>query len=149
MLKKIVFALLILFGISILTQCAEKKDGTKREKPAQVRSTTEVTKSIASKAVEISPERLAKAESILAATTPEELSKLDGKQLFKVHCAICHGFKGDMKINGAKDLSISKISLTAAVAQVYHGQGLMTPYKGVLSDAEIVAVSTYSEQLRK
>ena len=54
-----------------------------------------------------------------------------------------------MKINGAKDLTKSKISINEAVAQVYFGRGLMQPYKGLLSDAEIIAVSKYSESLRK
>ena len=50
--------------------------------------------------------------------------------------------------NGAKDLTISEADLTERVAQVYFGKGLMTPFKGVLSDAEIVAVSQYLETLR-
>ena len=66
-----------------------------------------------------------------------------------MHCSICHGFKGNMEINGAKNLMKSTITQQEAVAQVYHGKGLMVPYKGVLTDAEIVAVSKYTETLRK
>jgi len=71
-------------------------------------------------------------------------------KIFKMHCALCHGFKGNMMINGAKDLTKSTIPLEESVAQVYHGKGLMTPYKGVLTDAEIIAVCQYIESgLRK
>ena len=65
-------------------------------------------------------------------------------------CAVCHGKTGDLNVNGAKDLTASKISLEESVAQVYHGRGLMTPFKGVLKDHEIVAVSKYiRKELRK
>ena len=32
------------------------------------------------------------------------------------------------------------------VAQVYFGKGLMTPFKGIMTDAEIVAVAKYIEK---
>ena len=48
-----------------------------------------------------------------------------------------------------KDLTKSKLPLVESVAQVYHGKGLMTPYKGILKDPEIVAVAKYIETLRK
>ncbi len=95
------------------------------------------------------PEQLAKAKEIIASVSKEEVSSINAKKLYKMNCGICHGFKGNMMINGAKDLTISKISLQESVAQVYFGKGLMTPFKGVLKDAEIVAVSTYVETLRK
>jgi len=96
-----------------------------------------------------SPAQLAKAASLLEEVDQPEVDKIDSKKLFKIHCSICHGFKGDMMINGAKDLVKSRISINEAIAQVYHGKGLMTPYKGVLTDAEIIAVSQYTETLRK
>jgi len=95
------------------------------------------------------PEQLAKAKEIIASVSKDEISSINAKKLYKMNCGICHGFKGNMMINGAKDLTISKISLQESVAQVYFGKGLMTPFKGVLKDAEIVAVSTYVETLRK
>ena len=50
---------------------------------------------------------------------------------------------GKMAINGAKDLTKVKTSLEENVAQIYYGKGLMTPFKGVLKDGEIVAVANY------
>lgn len=90
-------------------------------------------------------EQLDKAKKILKKVKDGEVAEVNAKKLFKIHCAVCHGFTGNMMINGAKDLTKSKISIEEAVAQVYFGKGLMTPYKGVLKDAEIVAVSKYVE----
>ncbi len=97
----------------------------------------------------IPPKQLEAAKAIISGVDENAIAEIDGPKLFKTHCALCHGFKGDMKINGAKDLTKSKISINEAVAQVYFGRGLMQPYKGLLSDAEIIAVSKYSESLRK
>lgn len=102
------------------------------------------------KEVEVEPipkEQLDKAKKIIKSVG--DVSKIDAKKIFKINCTICHGLKGNMKINGAKDLTKSKINLTNAVAQVYFGKGLMTPYSNILSDEEIVAVAKYSEKLRK
>ena len=95
------------------------------------------------------PEQLAKAKEVIASVDAAAVSGVDAKKKFKLFCATCHGFTGDLNVNGAKDLSKSKISLTESVAQVYHGKGLMTPFKGILKDEEIVAVSKYIETLRK
>ena len=65
-----------------------------------------------------------------------------------MHCAACHGFKGNMKINGAKDLTKSTLPQDESVAQMYFGKGLMTPYKNILKDYEIVALSNYITTLR-
>ena len=95
------------------------------------------------------PEQLAKAKEMIEANGDVDYSKINAKKIFKNYCAICHGFKGDMNINGAKDLTVSKITLEDRVAQVYFGKGLMTPFKGVLKDHEIIAVGQYVETLRK
>ena len=95
------------------------------------------------------PEQLAKAKEIINNVGAKDLAGVDAKKKFKTFCATCHGFKGDLNVNGAKDLTISKISLEESVAQVYHGKGLMTPFKGIMTDAEIVAVAKWIEGLRK
>jgi len=123
-------------------------------KKERAKPTAEVAHSITNQVVEqdtkgATPEQLEKASKIIAQVSETDLADINAKKLFKMHCSICHGFKGNMEINGAKNLMKSTISIQEAVAQVYHGKGLMTPYKGVLSDAEIVAVSKYTETLRK
>ncbi len=94
-------------------------------------------------------EHLDKAKEIIAGVKDSDVDAIDAKKKFKMLCATCHGFTGDLNVNGAKDLTKSKISLTESVAQVYHGKGLMTPFKGIMTDAEIVAVAKYIETLRK
>jgi len=122
----------------------------KKEKSKEVISSDEVDATKEDQNTEgASPEQLAKAQSIIDDVSEDDLDDVDPKKLFKINCALCHGFKGNMMVNGAKDLTKSVISLKEAVAQVYHGKGLMTPYKGILSDAEIVSVAKYTETLRK
>ena len=94
-------------------------------------------------------EQLDKAKAIISKVTDKDIEALKAGKIYRSNCALCHGFKGKMKINGAKDLTKSTIPLHEAVAQVYFGKGLMNPYKGVLKDAEIVAVCQYIEKLRK
>jgi len=115
-----------------------------KDKPTfgQKPSKKEPTKAVPSESVP--PEQLAKAKELIAAK--HELP--DGKAIFKRNCASCHGFKGNLKSNGSKDLTISTISLEESIAQIYFGKGLMLPYSKLLSDAEIVAVAKYSETLR-
>lgn len=99
--------------------------------------------------VSVPKEQLDKAKALIAATSDETLSGIDAKAKFKMVCANCHGFKGDMNVNGAKDLTISKLPLAESVAQIYFGKGLMTPFRGLLKDAEIIAVAQYAKSLRK
>lgn len=156
--------LLVLLGIFVLASCGgDGTDKSKSNKPTVKNSTKkaeqkkEDTKSTASAkeetadedAIPTPQEHLDKAESIISSVSKKDIEAVDAKKKFKNLCAICHGTKGNMEINGAKDLTKSKVSLTEAVAQVYHGKGLMTPFKGILSDAEIVAVSKYVEEFRK
>ena len=95
------------------------------------------------------PEELAKAKEIIANASEDAVAAVNAKKKYKMYCTTCHGTKGDLNINGAKDLTISKTSLVESVAQVYHGKGLMTPFRGILKDEEIVAVSKYIVKLRR
>lgn len=150
-------------GISILASCGgDGSEKTKSNKPTvkntgkkeTVKEDTKVTstskKSTASdeNTIPTPPEHLEKAKEIIASVSNSDIKAVDAKKKFKNLCAICHGTKGNMEINGAKDLTKSVVTLEEAVAQVYHGKGLMTPFKGILTDAEIVAVSKYVEEFR-
>ncbi|MEM9821466.1 MAG: cytochrome c [Bacteroidota bacterium] len=95
------------------------------------------------------PEQIEKAEEIIAGADASAIAAVDAKKMFKTYCAACHGFTGNLNVNGAKDLTASKISLTERVAQIYHGKGLMTPFRGLMKDEEIIAVAKYIETLRK
>lgn len=89
--------------------------------------------------------QLDKAEAIIASINTEEVDNIDASKIYKMRCASCHGLKGNMNVNGAKDLTASTISLQESVAQIYFGKGLMLPHKSMLSEAEIVAVAKYVE----
>jgi len=160
MKRTYLISMIIIVMTSMLVSCGADKNTAKSSSPkkpakkeVKAKTPKKATKKKAKKedenAIPTPPEHLEKADEIIAAVSDEDIAAVDAKKKFKNICAICHGTKGNMKINGAKDLTKSDISLTESVAQVYHGKGLMTPYKGILTDAEIVAVAKYTETLRK
>ena len=73
----------------------------------------------------------------------------NGEQIFKAACTACHGADGKLGINDAKDLTLSALSHEEKVKMISEGKGLMTGFKGQLSDSEIEAVATYVDGLKK
>jgi len=150
MTRVLVISIIALFTLS---QCGDGTNaGAPKEKVIYVDSNKKPAKKKAKKEgtpSSMSKEQVAKAREILSTVSKKEVAAVNAKKIFKVNCASCHGFTGNLGVNGAKDLTVSTVSMTEAVAQVYHGKGLMTPYKGVLSDVELVAVAKYTESLRK
>lgn len=71
-----------------------------------------------------------------------------GEAIFNGQCATCHGRKGDMGLNGAKDLRASTLTREEAIAVVTDGRGLMMPYKAQLTKKEIAAVVDHVLTLR-
>lgn len=150
-MKRISFVMLLICSL-IIVSCGDDKpkdvyknknqNAPKAEKPAE-----EIKKD--ANATIVPPEELAKAKEIIAASSKDAIAEVDAKAKFNMLCAACHGKTGNLNVNGAKDLTVSTISLEESVAQVYHGRGLMTPFKGILKDHEIVAVGKYIETLRK
>ncbi len=67
-----------------------------------------------------------------------------GQQIFRKHCVLCHGAKGNLKLNGAKDLGESQLSLEERVLIITKGRNVMTPFERVLSAEEIEAVARYT-----
>ncbi len=72
----------------------------------------------------------------------------EGEMVFNTNCAMCHGRKGDLGMNGAKDLSVSTLSRDEAIALVTNGKGTMMPYGKTLSKKEIEAVVDHVLTLR-
>jgi len=165
-MKKITFVIVLLFA-GLIGSCGGDKPKEKKEDPFKTEASNEKKTSddeTASTSVNdekeveeepvkttpIPPEQIKKAKEIIASVSDADLSGIDGKKKYKLFCTPCHGMDGKMAINGAKDLTKVKTSLEENVAQIYHGKGLMTPFKGVLKDAEIVAVANYvRDVLRK
>jgi cytochrome c6 len=78
-----------------------------------------------------------------AAATP------DGMAVFRQNCVICHGADGKLGTNGAKDLTVSELPLEGRIQIITNGKNLMTPFKAVLTEAEIQAVANYTLTLKK
>jgi len=68
----------------------------------------------------------------------------DGAKLYKQYCIVCHGADGKLGLNGAKDLTTSKLTEAERIVQVTEGKNAMTPFKQVLSPEEIKAVVAYT-----
>jgi len=143
----IAFFLFIFVGCSQDNKGPKKTDKTAKSSQKKGTSVKEVNEI---KELSMSNAQISKAKELIANTPNDKTEAIDAKKIYSTNCALCHGFKGDMKINGAKDLTKSLISLEESVAQVYFGKGLMKPYKNILKDEEIIAVCKYIEtKLRK
>jgi len=76
-------------------------------------------------------------------------TKIDAEKIYKSNCRICHGSKGDLGISGATNLITSKLNKAEISEVIVQGRGLMTPFKDVLSEDEIKALSKYVYKLQK
>lgn len=100
------------------------------------------------------PSAPAPKKETVAKKSKEEAPKEDastnrrGRLIYKQHCNLCHGSDGKLGLSGATDLSTSTLSLDERIYQVTNGKGAMTPYKNILSESQIKAVSEYLEELR-
>lgn len=95
------------------------------------------------------PANVKAAKSLIAKVSDADLKEVDATKLFKINCSICHGTKGNMQVNGAKDLTKITSNQSQKVARIMFGKNLMTPYKDILSEAEIVALANHVASLKK
>ena len=79
--------------------------------------------------------------------SPEMIA--EGEKTYKKLCVACHGPDGKLALNGAKMFSESTLTWEERISVVTNGKNAMTPYKGVLSEAEIKAVAAYTIELGK
>jgi len=85
-----------------------------------------------------------------AADSTAEVSSVEvGRMVYEVKCIVCHGPDGKLMLNGAKDLSVSKISSTEILEIVSKGKGLMPAFSEELDEKQLKAVTIYVEGLRK
>ena len=73
---------------------------------------------------------------------------VDGQQVYKKYCILCHGADGKLGVNGAKDITVSKLTLAERIDQIKKGKNTMTPFEGILSEEQMKAVATYSMTLK-
>jgi cytochrome c6 len=95
-------------------------------------------------------------EASAPATTPTETAtapavpvNAEGKKVFETYCILCHGADGKLGLNGSKDLSVSTVTLEERINQVTNGKNTMTPFKDILTEAEIKAVCEYTLSLKQ
>ncbi len=67
-----------------------------------------------------------------------------GVAIFNENCKLCHGADGRLGLNGAKDLTISKMPINERFNIIAHGKNLMTPFGALLETAEIDSVAAYT-----
>jgi len=96
-----------------------------------------------------SPKQMKKVKKLIEGVSKKDIQSLDAGKLYKQTCSACHGRKGGLGLGGATDLTTSEIDLNTRVAMIYFGKNAMTPYKGALKNAEIVALAKYVKTLRK
>jgi cytochrome c6 len=90
--------------------------------------------------------------TLLLASSPARASDpLRGAELFRTHCASCHGHDGRPVLPVAPDLSrptaLLKPDLTL-LASIRSGRGAMPAYQGLLRDREILDIVAHLRTLR-
>jgi len=129
---------LYLFFMLLLSACTEtpKNTSSNEKQPSKQQETT------------TPPKQLATAKQLIADTPTDKINQANAKSIFNRNCAMCHGMKGDLSINGSKKLNITNTSLEQRVAQIYFGKGAMTPFKGVMKNEDIIAVAQYIDEFK-
>lgn len=90
------------------------------------------------------------AESEVSETTAEPKSTPNGKALFILNCASCHGADGKLGLSGAKDLSVTELSDQEIKNLIENGKNAMPSFKELLSkEGEIDAVIDHLSTLKK
>ncbi len=88
--------------------------------------------------------------SIVIACAKQEAANAvsEGQEIFKKYCVLCHGVNGKLKLNGAKDITLSKLTETERIALISKGKNTMTPFESILSPEQIKAVAAYTFTLK-
>jgi mono/diheme cytochrome c family protein len=73
--------------------------------------------------------------------------QIEGSVIFRKNCVTCHGADGGLGMNGAANLSMSKITIEERIDVITNGRKLMQPWKSLLSEDEIKAVAEYTLKL--
>lgn len=73
---------------------------------------------------------------------------INAENLYNKHCSICHGNDGKLGSGGAKDLTLSAMSIEERISVIKNGKGGMTPFGSILNQEEIRAVAEYLDNLK-
>jgi mono/diheme cytochrome c family protein len=72
-----------------------------------------------------------------------------GKMVYQNSCINCHGADGKLSLAGAKDLSVTNLTIEEQEARVNNGKGAMPAYKSTLTPEQIKGVVEYIGTLRQ
>jgi alcohol dehydrogenase (cytochrome c) len=81
-------------------------------------------------------------DPVAAATVPRAPDLAEGKRLFTVNCAVCHGDDGKGGHTGGAPLDKVR-DLDAAIATVTNGRNTMPPFRNAFTPEQIRDVSAY------
>lgn len=133
MKQPLIYTLVI--AILILLACGGQKEGE--------------SKSLSTTSSSSSPKTEATTSSSSGGDVKKASSNRKGRLIYKQYCVICHGADGTLGVSNATDLTQSTTTMEERIEQITNGKGLMTPYKDILSEEQILAVAEYVEELRK
>ncbi|HQU99980.1 MAG: SirB2 family protein [Bacteroidia bacterium] len=82
---------------------------------------------------------------------PEEkpgTASYNGREVYETYCISCHGADGKLMLSGAKDLTLSPLTLDQRIALINSGKNAMPAYAKTLSAAQIQAVAVYTQTIK-
>jgi len=68
-----------------------------------------------------------------------QLASNDGKSLYELNCAVCHGNDGKLGLAGAKDISITSMDISAITEIIRNGKGAMPASQVDETQAAVIA----------
>ncbi|MFM7402338.1 MAG: c-type cytochrome [Bacteroidota bacterium] len=77
-------------------------------------------------------------------TTASGKSTVSGSELFRRHCVLCHGATGNLGLNGARDLTQSKLNREQRISIISNGKAAMPVFRQLLTEHEIETVADYT-----
>ncbi len=75
-------------------------------------------------------------------------ANVNGKELYNAACVKCHGADGKKEIEGADNLNVSTMDISARIDIIKNGYGKMDEFGGTLTDAQIKAIAEYSQSIK-
>jgi mono/diheme cytochrome c family protein len=87
--------------------------------------------------------------ALLTLTSGFKEQAATGAQLYKQHCARCHGADGTKGFLGARNLQKSTLPDAAIQAQIQNGKGFMPSFRNKITGDQLGAVLLYVKSLRK
>lgn len=78
----------------------------------------------------------------------EEVAIANGKNIYTVYCAQCHGEDGKLGLYNSGDLTVSQLPMSDAIDQITNGKGAMRAFKSDLNEEQIRQVALYIQTLK-